>query len=146
MEGRQSPRAGRQGRRSSPEVLLFGTSAMAVAAVAFFLILQPSAPWLETILELMALGGIVGAGTGVLLRRWRDRAVVGFLNAFLGVTIAIYVARLILATVQPGEYLWILGVLLALLFGIPAGLAGVAGAFLAGLAAFRPRRDVECAL
>jgi len=146
MEGRQSPRAGRQGRRSSPEVLLFGTSAMAVAAVAFFLILQPSAPWLETILELMALGGIVGASTGVLLRRWRDRAVVGFLNAFLGVTIAIYVAGLILATVQPGEYLWILGVLLALLFGIPAGLAGVAGAILAGLAAFRPRRDVERAL
>jgi len=123
--------------------LLFGTGAMAMAAVAFFLILQPSAPWLETILELMALGGIVGAGTGSLLRRGRDRAVVGFLSAFLGITIAIYVAGLILASIQPGETLWILGVLLALLFGIPAGLAGVVGAILAGLAAFRPRRDVE---
>src|SRR5207247_10435131 len=118
MEGRQSPRAGRQGRRSSPEVLLFGTSAMAVAAVAFFLILQPSAPWLETILELMALGGIVGAGTGFLLRRWRDRAVVGFLSAFLGITIAIYVAGLILASSQPGEYGWGLGVVRALVFGL----------------------------
>ncbi len=143
MEGRESLRADWQGRHSAQEVLLFGTGAMAMAAVAFFLILQPSAPWLETILELMALGGIVGAGTGSLLRRWRDRAVVGFLSAFLGITIAIYVAGLILASIQPGETLWILGVLLALLFGIPAGLAGVAGAVLAGLAAFRPRRDVE---
>src|SRR5207249_10141457 len=116
MEGRQSPRAGRQGRRSSPEVLLFGTSAMAVAAVAFFLILQPSAPWLETILELMALGGIVGAGTGVLLRRWRDRAVVGFLNAFLGVTIAIFVACLLLVHVSTGLVQWVHGGMSVLTF------------------------------
>jgi len=129
-------RPSRIGQRTASEVMVFGTASMTVVAVAFFLIARPASPWLGTILDLMIIGAVVGAGTGILLTRWRDRVIVGFLSAFLGVAFALFFAELVfeLTSREPREFLLELAVLIVLLLGIPSGLAGAAGAVLTGFA------------
>jgi len=93
----------------------------------------------------MIIGAVVGAGTGILLTRWRDRVIVGFLSAFLGVAFALFFAALVfeLTSREPREFLLELAVLIVLLLGIPAGLAGAAGAVLTGLAVPPPPHGSE---
>ena len=138
-------RPSRIGQRTASEVMVFGTASMTVVAVAFFLIARPASPWLGTILDLMIIGAVVGSGTGILLTRWRDRVIVGFLSAFLGVAFALFFAELVfeLTSREPREFLLELAVLIVLLLGIPAGLAGAAGAVLTGLAVPPPPHGSE---
>ena len=133
------------GQRTVSEVVVLGTTSMTVVAVAFLLIARPAAPWLGTILELTVIGAVVGAGTGILSTRWADRVIVGFLSAFLGVALALFLASLVfeLTSSEPREFLLELAVLIVLLLGIPAGLAGAAGAVLTGLAVPPPPHGSE---
>lgn len=138
-------RPNRMGQRTASEITVLGTALMTVAALAFVLIARPASPWLGTILDLVVLGAAIGVGTGIFLTRWADRAVVGFISAFLGVAFGLSLGSLVLASTsrEPGEFLLEVAFLVVLLLGIPAGLAGAAAAVFTGFVVPSPRHGSE---